>query len=99
MSLIFNLVLISYIIPQLHTVKLIGKIRNISFFHIISSLLDSCLILNDTSLLKDAMVAVDGANIALKYLELHINIKKTYTEAELWNKKYLGKNITHHTPL
>ena len=44
------------------------------------------------------MVAVDGANVALKYLELHINIKKTYTEAELWGKKYLGKNITHHTP-
>ena len=65
------------------------------FFHIITSLLDSCIILNDTSLQKDAMVAVDGANIALKYLDLHINIKKTFTEAELWGKKYLGKNIIH----
>ena len=56
-------------------------------------MVESCLILNNTSTMEAAMTTVNEANSALIHFNVEIQITKTFLESEVWGKSNLGKCI------
>ena len=68
------------------------KVPNIDYLNL-NLVVESCLILNNTSLLEAATTAIYEANSALDHFNLEIQITKTFLESEVWGRSNLGQFI------